>query len=201
MSNCKDVYIGVIKPVLDWGTAFILLLMLCPFLILISLINLSVGMPVLFYHERPGLKAKSFKIIKFCTIQPESGTIGLIGNVLRKTSLDELPQLINVLRGEMSLIGPRPLLMAYMEVYTNDQKRRHDAKPGITGLAQVSGRNDLSLERKIEYDLEYVSNVSFSLDLKILIRTFSQIFKFIEADGHVKPAVEESINKLSSFEK
>lgn len=154
------------------------------------------GMPILFFHERPGYDEKPFYLIKFCTIHPDTKTIDHWGHFLRKSSLDELPQFLNILRGEMSFVGPRPLLNDYLDTYTPEQKKRHHLRPGITGLAQVKGRNQISLAKKIEYDLKYVQKISFWMDFKILLHTLLQIVKLHEADGHVIETPE-----IHSFEK
>lgn len=140
-----------------------------------------------FFQLRPGLKGKIFKIIKFKTMNdrkdaqgirlPDADRITPVGRFVRKTSIDELPQLINVLKGDMSLIGPRPLLIEYLSLYNNRQKRRHDVKPGITGWAQVNGRNSVSWPVKFELDVYYVENVSFLLDLRIIYWTIRKVIK------------------------
>lgn len=150
---------------------------------------------VFFLQMRPGLNAQPFKIIKFKTMRdafdeygrplPDAIRLTKVGRFIRATSLDEVLQLINVLKGEMSLIGPRPLLMQYLERYTPEQARRHQVKPGITGLAQVNGRNAISWEEKFKYDIEYVDKQSYLLDIKILWMTFVNVLqqKGISADG------------------
>jgi lipopolysaccharide/colanic/teichoic acid biosynthesis glycosyltransferase len=152
---------------------------------------------VFFLQERPGCRAKSFKIIKFKTMRdafdekgiplPDKDRLTKIGKFIRSVSLDELLQLINVLKGDMSLVGPRPLLMQYLERYNTEQARRHEVKPGITGWAQVNGRNAISWEEKFLYDVEYVDKQSFILDIKIIWMTFLNVIqrKGISADGHV----------------
>lgn len=152
---------------------------------------------VFFLQERPGYRAKPFKIIKFKTMRdafdregkplPDELRLTRIGQVVRAASLDELLQLINVLKGDMSLVGPRPLLVQYLTLYNNEQARRHEVKPGITGWAQVNGRNAISWEEKFRLDVEYVDKQSFWLDCKILWMTFLNVIqrKGISADGHV----------------
>ena len=157
------------------------------FLMLYLVILVSLGRPVFFVQERPGYKGGGFKVYKFRTMrEPNSdGLLGVgdaermtrVGRFLRSTSLDELPQLWNVLKGDMSLVGPRPLLMDYLPLYNERQMRRHDVKPGITGWAQVNGRNNLSWQEKFELDIWYVENRSFWLDLKILWLTVIKVFK------------------------
>lgn len=190
-------YNSVLKPILDTTSAFLLLGLLSPILVLIMLTLASVNKGKIFFiQERAGFKAKPFKIIKFKTMSdvfdengnplPDEVRLTLIGRLVRSASLDELPQLINVLKGDMSLVGPRPLLMLYLERYNTDQVSRHEVKPGITGLAQVNGRNALTWEEKFKLDVEYVEKISFSLDLKILKKTFLNVVqrKGINADGH-----------------
>ena len=142
---------------------------------------------VFFFQARPGKNEKIFKVIKFKTMTDEKGSDGellpdadrltAIGSFVRKTSLDEIPQLLNVIKGDMSLIGPRPLLVQYLPLYNKEQKRRHNVRPGISGWAQVNGRNTISWEKKFEYDVWYVDNLSFKLDLKIVFITIGKVFK------------------------
>jgi lipopolysaccharide/colanic/teichoic acid biosynthesis glycosyltransferase len=170
------------KRIFDLTVATFGLLTLSPFLlILVAFIRVSMGGPVLFTQIRPGLKGKPFKLIKFRTMkdgkEPDHQRITKFGHILRATSLDEFPELINVIKGEMSLVGPRPLLMEYLPLYTPEQNRRHDVLPGITGWAQINGRNALSWEEKFKLDLWYVENQSFSIDLRILFLTVYKVFK------------------------
>lgn len=156
-------------------------------LILALLVRIKLGSPVLFRQERPGQYGKPFTILKFRTMTdardphgnllPDSVRLTRFGRILRSTSLDELPELINVLRGDMSLVGPRPLLMHYLERYTPEQNRRHEAKPGITGWAQVNGRNEITWEEKFALDVWYVDHYSLPLDINILTRTFLEVVK------------------------
>ena len=176
-----------IKRLFDFLIALVLLVILVPvFLLLSVLVYLRFGYPVFFTQLRPGLKGKPFRIIKFRTMTNERDKNGKLkpndqrhtgfGRFLRSTSLDELPELINVLKGDMSIVGPRPLLMQYLPLYNDFQKRRHEVRPGITGWAQVNGRNTISWEQKFEYDVWYVENISFRLDLKILFLTIKKVF-------------------------
>jgi sugar transferase EpsL len=156
------------------------LLVLSPLLLVTSLLVLVLlGSPVLFVQQRPGLNARPFRLVKFRTMRAGTGTdeqrLTGFGRFLRRFSIDELPELWNVLRGEMSLVGPRPLLMQYLEHYTPEQARRHDTKPGITGWAQVNGRNALTWEQKFEHDTWYVDHCSAGLDLRILARTLGRV--------------------------
>ena len=174
------------------------LILLSPiFLMIIFLLFIFLGSPVFFIQERPGLKGKTFKMIKFRTMRNANDVNGndlsdserrtKFGAVLRSSSLDELPELWNVLKGDMSLVGPRPLLIEYLELYTPEQFRRHEVRPGITGWAQVNGRNAISWEDKFNFDLWYVDNQSILLDMKILWLTIRKVLKRdgINAQGHV----------------
>lgn len=177
--------------------ALLALIVLSPVLLIVAiLVRVKCGSPVLFVQERPGLRGKPFKMIKFRSMTNEKGPDGELlddelrlhrfGKILRSTSLDELPELINVLIGEMSLVGPRPLLMSYLEKYTPEQMRRHDVRPGITGWAQVNGRNAVDWEDRLRKDVWYVDNRSFFLDLKILWMTVLTVVMRdgVSAKGH-----------------
>ena len=176
------------KLLFDKTLALLLIILFLPICIIVSLlIWLKMGKPILFKQLRPGKDEKIFGIYKFRTMTNEVDENGLllpdekrligIGKFIRSTSLDELPQLFNVLRGEMSFVGPRPLLVEYLPLYSERQKRRHDVLPGITGWAQVNGRNAISWAQKFEYDVWYVENQSFFLDMKILWMTFLKVIK------------------------
>lgn len=178
----------MLKQIFDTVTAFILIVILIPFYVLIGLgICIQSGMPILFKQIRPGYKEKPFFIYKFRTMTDEKDAKGqllpdeqrltYVGKVIRRYSLDELPQLFNVLKGDMSFVGPRPLLVEYLDLYSDEQKRRHDVKPGITGWAQVNGRNAISWKEKFIYDVWYVENRSFWLDMRILWMTFFHVIK------------------------
>ena len=177
----------LVKRLIDLCLAIPILVILSPFLVLVALLILvSAGWPVFFLQDRPGYRGKIFQIIKFRTMRVndgpvlpdgDAGRISRLGRLLRATSVDELPELINVLRGEMSLVGPRPLLVQYLERYTPEQARRHDVLPGITGWAQVNGRNILTWEEKFKYDVWYVDHWSFWLDLRILWLTMIKVIK------------------------
>lgn len=181
-------YEAMVKRPLDFllsGTALVLLSPVMGFTAL--LVRWKLGSPVLFTQLRPGLQGEIFKIYKFRTMTEEYGADGELlsdaerltdfGKMLRSTSLDELPELINILRGDMSIVGPRPLLVEYLEKYSDTQKHRHDVRPGLTGLAQVSGRNGLSWEEKFEDDLKYVRKITFLGDLKIICQTVMAVLK------------------------
>lgn len=175
------------KRIIDFISAVVGLLLLSPFFVLITvgLYFANQGKPF-FFQLRPGLNGEVFKIIKFKTMNDKQDASGnllsdaerltKIGSFVRKTSLDEIPQLINVLKGDMSLVGPRPLLPEYLPLYNEKQNRRHDVRPGITGWAQINGRNAISWDKKFEYDLFYVSNLSFVLDFKIFFLTIKKVF-------------------------
>ena len=194
-----------IKRFIDFSTSLIGLIILFPIIIIVSIVSLLInkGNPF-FYQQRPGKNEVVFKIIKFKTMNdlkdkngdllPDKMRITKWGTFLRKTSLDEIPQLFNVVKGEMSLIGPRPLMVKYLPYYTSIEKKRHDVRPGITGLAQVSGRNHLSWNDKLNFDVKYINDLSFKLDLKILIKTFYKIIstKDVVVDTYsVEPDLDE----------
>ncbi|RJT22564.1 sugar transferase [Chakrabartia godavariana] len=181
----------MLKRMTDLLGAGLGLLILLPVIVLVALVvRFTLGSPVLFVQQRPGLKGHPFHILKFRTMRdamdrsgvplPDSERLTSVGRCLRATSLDELPGLWNVLRGDMSLVGPRPLLMDYLPLYSEEQSRRHDVRPGLTGWAQVNGRNAVSWDQKFSMDVWYVDNQSWLLDLKILWRT---VWKVVRRDG------------------
>ena len=185
-----------IKPLGDFFIALFLIIILSPIILLTSiLLFLANNGKVFFFQQRPGLNNKPFMIVKFKTMRdafdstgnpmPDEERLTRIGQFVRSTSLDELLQLVNVIKGDMSLVGPRPLLMQYLPRYSPEQAKRHNVKPGITGWAQVNGRNAISWEQKFKYDSEYVNNQSFLLDNKILFMTIISVInrKGISADG------------------
>lgn len=184
-------YVSIIKPTLDFIISLLILLIISPILIVITfmLYFANEGKPF-YFQKRPGKDEKIFNIIKFRTMNdkmdasgnllPDKDRITAIGGIIRDLSLDEIPQLLNVIIGQMSLVGPRPLLVSYLPLYNDFQKRRHNVKPGITGWAQVNGRNAVSWNERFEHDIWYVDNISFLLDLKILWLT---IVKVIRRDG------------------
>jgi lipopolysaccharide/colanic/teichoic acid biosynthesis glycosyltransferase len=184
-------YKNFVKRLIDFCASLALLLVLLPILIVITLLLLFQNKnSAFFFQERPGKNHQAFKIIKFKSMNdknddkgnllPDVKRITPLGGFVRKYSLDELPQLINVLKGDMSLVGPRPLLFKYLPLYSANQDRRHSVRPGITGWAQVNGRNAISWTKKFELDIHYVDNLSFNLDIKILFKTF---LKVIKSDG------------------
>ena len=174
------------KRLIDFTVALVALIVALPILLICALlIRLFIGKPVLFKQTRPGLKAKPFNMVKFRTMTnerdehgnllPDEKRLTRLGKFLRSTSLDDLPELWNVLNGDMSLVGPRPLLMEYLDLYTDEQARRHEARPGITGWAQVNGRNAISWEQKFNLDVWYVDNQSMWLDIKIIFMTAKKV--------------------------
>ncbi len=180
-------YKNFIKRILDIILSFLALVILSPLLILTAfLIRIKLGAPVFFKQLRPGKNEKIFGILKFRTMTdakdengnllPDEIRLTRFGQFLRSTSIDELPELLNILNGDMSIVGPRPLLVQYLERYNEEQKHRHDVKPGLTGLAQVNGRNDITWEEKFHYDLEYVKNITFYGDCKIIFQTVMKVF-------------------------
>ena len=187
-----------IKPFSDLIISILLLIILSPIIILTAILLLIANNgKIFFFQKRPGLNCKPFKIVKFKTMRdafdnngvplPDDVRLTQVGRFVRSASLDELLQLLNVLKGDMSLVGPRPLLMQYLSRYNTEQIKRHNVKPGITGWAQVNGRNAISWEEKFKLDVEYVEKQSFLLDIKILWMTFINVIqrKGISADGHV----------------
>jgi sugar transferase EpsL len=195
-----------IKRPFDLIVGGILLVVALPVMLLVALVvRWNLGSPVLFRQTRPGLDGRPFDLLKFRTMKnaaepvhcarPDGERLTRVGRWLRGTSLDELPELVNVVRGEMSLVGPRPLLMQYLERYTPRQARRHEVRPGITGLAQVSGRNRLSWEERFELDVWYVDHWSFALDLRILLRTAARV---LIADGINQPGHDTATEFLGS---
>jgi lipopolysaccharide/colanic/teichoic acid biosynthesis glycosyltransferase len=183
---------------LDFLVSAILLVFLGPALLVVALVTYIVlGAPVLFVQSRPGLNGRSFEIVKFRTMVKKTNDnesfvsdekrLTDLGKFLRSTSIDEIPELWNVIKGDMSLVGPRPLLMEYLPLYNKEQGRRHEVRPGITGWAQINGRNSISWEEKFKLDVWYVDNQSFWLDLKILFQTVKKVFlrEGISAEGEV----------------
>lgn len=186
------------KRILDFFISFVAIVLLSPLMIIIALlIKHKIGSPVLFHQERPGLNGKVFRMVKFRTMKdafdddgyalPDCERMTSFGIKLRNASLDELPELWNVLKGDMSLVGPRPLLTQYLPLYTPEQLRRHEVRPGITGWAQVNGRNAISWDDKFKMDVWYVDNRSLMLDFKIILMTVKKVFikEGIAANDHV----------------
>lgn len=175
------------------GSIILIILLLFPFLFLCLLCRLKMGHPVFFIQTRPGRNGIPFKMIKLRTMINSHDSSGSLsddhirltnfGRFLRSTSLDELPELINVLKGDMSFVGPRPLLMDYLPLYSEEERKRHDVRPGITGLAQINGRNGISWEEKFKYDIYYVNNRTMFMDIKIIIFTIGTVFKMKGVDS------------------
>lgn len=187
MEYKRSFYDKYIKRSIDFALSLIAIVILSPVLVIVALlVRIKLGGPVLFKQKRPGLNEKVFTMYKFRTMTDERDSEGELlpdevrltkfGKTLRSTSLDELPELFNILKGDMAIVGPRPLLIQYLPLYNDRQKRRHCVKPGITGYAQVNGRNSITWEEKFEYDLEYVNNANFLLDLRIIAATFKTVF-------------------------
>lgn len=189
-------YKQLYKPFLDRFTALVALIIASPiFFIVIILLAIFQNGKVFFTQKRPGLNEKVFLLMKFKTMRDDKDETGAllpdhqrltwIGKIVRKTSLDEIPQLLNIVRGDMSFIGPRPLLVEYLPLYSKEQGKRHLVTPGITGWAQINGRNTITWQKKFEYDVWYVKNQTFLLDLKIIFMTISKVFKAegISAEG------------------
>lgn len=181
-------YRNFIKPLFDFLVAAILVIILSPVILLLTIIlAIANGGKPFFYQKRVGKNDRIFKVVKFKTMNEKKNANGVllpdaerltgIGKFVRKTSLDELPQLFNVLKGDMSLIGPRPLLVQYLPLYNETQRRRHEVRPGISGWAQVNGRNAIAWQKKFEYDIWYVDHISFPLDVKIAWTTVVKVFK------------------------
>jgi len=187
MKGKKGFYEKFIKIPQDFVLSLIALIVLSPvFLIVAVLVRIKLGSPVLFTQHRLGLNEKVFKMYKFRTMTdkrnengdllPDSERLTKFGKILRATSLDELPELWNIVRGDMAIVGPRPLLVQYLELYNDHQKRRHEVRPGISGLAQINGRNAISWEDKFKLDIEYIDKVSFIGDWKIIFLTIKKVF-------------------------
>ncbi len=183
------------KRLIDIVSSMVLFVLLSPIMILVSLLIVIMnGFPVLFIQKRPGLNGKLIHVCKFRTMRTGEGTDGermtALGSILRKTSIDELPQLFNVLKGDMSLVGPRPLLEQYLPLYSKRQAMRHDVKPGITGWAQVNGRNAIDWETRLEMDVWYVENQSCILDCRIIIKTMKKVISFGDVNAKGSATVE-----------
>lgn len=181
-------YAKYIKRILDFTLSLIAFVLLSPiWLIIAILVKIKLGSPVLFKQKRPGKNEKIFTLYKFRTMTdkkdqngnllPDEQRLTKFGKILRSTSLDELPELINIIKGDMAIVGPRPLLVEYLELYNEEQKHRHDVRPGLTGLAQINGRNLIDWEEKFKQDIEYIKDITFKNDLKILLKTIVKVFK------------------------
>ena len=181
-------YAKHIKRPLDFTLSLISIILLSPLLLIVAiLVRIKLGKPVIFKQQRPGKNEKIFTLYKFRTMTdkkdengnllPDEQRLTKFGKALRSTSLDELPELWNILKGDMAIVGPRPLLVEYLPLYNEKQKHRHDVRPGLTGLAQISGRNAITWEEKFKEDIEYVNNITFIQDTKIILKTFIKVFK------------------------
>ena len=179
-------YRKYIKRILDFTLSLLALIILSPLLLIIAiLVRIKLGSPVIFKQERPGKDEKIFTLYKFRTMTdekdengnllPDSKRLTKFGKTLRSTSLDELPELVNILKGEMSIVGPRPLAVVYLPYYTEEEKHRHDVLPGLTGLAQVNGRNSISWDEKFQYDIEYINKITFKNDMAIILKTIKKV--------------------------
>lgn len=183
----RSLYRYGIKRILDIFLSLTALIVLSPVFIIVSiLVRLFLGAPVIYTQERPGKNERVFKLFKFRSMKderdengellPDTMRLTKFGRVLRATSIDELPEMVNILKGDMSFVGPRPLAVVYLPYYTNKEKHRHDVRPGLTGLAQVSGRNSIHWKEKFEYDLQYIEELSFLNDVRIFILTIKKVF-------------------------
>ena len=184
----RGIYERFIKRALDMILSGIAIIILSPILLIVAiLVKTKLGSPVIFKQERPGLNERIFKMYKFRSMTdakdengellPDEERLTSFGKKLRSTSLDELPELFNIFKGDMSIVGPRPLMVSYLPLYNEFQKHRHDVRPGLTGLAQISGRNLLSWKERFEKDISYVENISFTLDMKIIFNTVMSVIK------------------------
>jgi len=191
-----------LKRLFDFIISFVAIIILFFPMIGVSIIvRITMGSPIVFKQKRPGYKGRPFYIRKFRTMSNETNSEGVLlpneqritksGKIIRKLSLDELPQLFNVLKGEMSFVGPRPLLMEYLSLYSEEQARRHEVRPGITGWAQVNGRNNISWEERFKLDVWYVDNKSFFLDIKILFLTIFKVFKRADVNPDDKAFIDK----------
>jgi len=185
--KAKGPYEKYFKRLIDiTASSLVVILFSWLYLILAVIVRVNLGSPVIFTQERPGLNGKIFKLYKFRSMSdkrdengnllPDKQRLNKFGRILRSTSLDELPELFNIIKGDMSLVGPRPLLVKYLEYYNAHDARRHEVRPGLTGLAQVSGRNAMSWKAKFEKDIEYVDNLTFMMDVKVVLKTIQKVF-------------------------
>lgn len=211
MTHSQNLYISCIKRPLGLIGALVAIMVLSPIFIITSIILhfANKGAGVFFLQHRPGKDEKIFKAIKFKTMTddrdengnlfPDEMRLTKVGRFIRATSIDELPQLLNILKGDMAFIGPRPLLIKYLRRYSPEQHRRHEVRPGMSGWAQVNGRNNISWERKFEYDVYYVDHIGLWLDLKIFILTIKKVFcrEDITQKGGTEASMEEFIGKIS----
>lgn len=208
-------YAKYIKRILDFVLSLVALIVLSPVLLIVAiLVRVKLGSPVVFKQQRPGKNEKIFTLYKFRTMTdkkdengnllPDSERLTKFGKLLRSTSLDELPELINILKGDMAIVGPRPLLVEYLPYYTEEEKHRHDVRPGLTGLAQVNGRNSISWEEKFKYDVQYVKKITFLGDLKIILKTVKKTVKrediLVGKEFKVGKFIDQRIEKQNRLE-
>lgn len=221
--NAKGPYEAIIKRLLDCILSLMAFIMLCPILGVIALlVRFKLGSPVFFKQDRPGRYEKTFKLYKFRSMNnardekgnllPDTQRLTKFGRILRSTSLDELPELLNILKGDMSIVGPRPLAVVYLPYYTDRERHRHDVRPGLTGLAQVSGRNAINWSQKFALDLQYIQNITFRNDIRIIFLTVKKVIiregigqaeqaptslhveraEWLDENGQIKPEYQES---------
>lgn len=221
--NAKGPYEAIIKRLLDCILSLMAFIMLCPILGVIALlVRFKLGSPVFFKQDRPGRYEKTFKLYKFRSMNnardekgnllPDTQRLTKFGRILRSTSLDELPELLNILKGDMSIVGPRPLAVVYLPYYTDRERHRHDVRPGLTGLAQVSGRNAINWSQKFALDLQYIQNITFHNDIRIIFLTVKKVIiregigqaeqaptslhveraEWLDENGQIKPEYQES---------
>lgn len=208
-------YKNYIKRLLDFTLSLLALILLSPVILIIAiLVRIKLGTPVIFKQQRPGKNEKIFTLYKFRTMTdkkdengnllPDSERLTKFGKLLRSTSLDELPELVNILKGDMAIVGPRPLLVEYLPYYTEEEKHRHDVRPGLTGLAQVNGRNSISWEEKFKYDVQYVKKITFLGDLKIILKTVKKTVKrediLVGKEFKVGKFIDQRIEKQNRLE-
>lgn len=208
-------YAKYFKRMLDFILSLIALIILSPILLIVAiLVRIKLGSPIIFKQQRPGKDEKIFTLYKFRTMTdkkdengnllPDSERLTKFGKLLRSTSLDELPELINILKGDMAIVGPRPLLVEYLPYYTEEEKHRHDVRPGLTGLAQVNGRNSISWEEKFKYDVQYVKKITFLGDLKIILKTVKKTVKrediLVGKEFKVGKFIDQRIEKQNRLE-
>lgn len=205
-------YAKYFKRMLDFMLSFFAIIVLSPILLILTIVGaVAMGGNPFFTQERPGKDEKIFKLVKFRTMSnkkdedgnllPDEKRMTAYGKTLRSTSLDELPELFNILVGDMSIVGPRPLLVCYLERYNAEQHRRHEVRPGLTGLAQANGRNALTWEDKFRYDMEYVDNVSFSVDIKIILKTIQIVLVHKGISSETSATMEEFMGAVDTENK
>lgn len=208
-------YAKYFKRILDFILSLTALIILSPILLIVAiLVKIKLGSPIIFKQQRPGKNEKIFTLYKFRTMTdkknengnllPDSERLTKFGKLLRSTSLDELPELVNIIKGDMAIVGPRPLLVEYLSYYTEEEKHRHDVRPGLTGLAQVNGRNSISWEEKFKYDVQYVKKITFLGDLKIILKTVKKTVKrediLVGKEFKVGKFIDQRIEKQNRLE-